>query len=138
MVVGLPQGLNNLANQNAVYHQADATRLGSSAGLLRTFTYLGAMIASADNSAFFGRTADTSGIHHIGWFAPASLEAVMSDAGPVRIIANLAAGDLHHKPHPRPSNAPPSRAGPHAGRPAADRRGKAAVLTSTLSVLYVI
>lgn len=29
----------------------------------------------------------------------------MSDAGPVRIIANLAAGDLHHKPHPRPCSA---------------------------------
>lgn len=68
LVFGIPQGLNSLANQNAVYHQADAAHLGSSSGLLRTFNYLGAMIASAANGAFFGRTADTSGIHHIGAF----------------------------------------------------------------------
>ncbi len=47
LVFGIPQGLNSLANQNAVYYQADPARLGSSSGLLRTFTYLGAMIASA-------------------------------------------------------------------------------------------
>ena len=46
LVAGVPQGLNNLANQNAVYYQADPARVGSSAGLLRTFFYLGAIIAS--------------------------------------------------------------------------------------------
>ena len=44
---GLPQGLNGLANQNALYRQADPARMGSAAGLLRTFMYLGAIIASA-------------------------------------------------------------------------------------------
>jgi MFS family permease len=68
VIVGIPQGLNSLANQNAVYHQADPVRIGSSAGLLRTFTYLGAMIASAASGAFFGRTASTGGLHHLGAF----------------------------------------------------------------------
>ena len=67
-VLGVPQGLNNLALQNAVYHQADAERMGSSAGLLRTFGYLGAIIASAADGAFFGRRADTGGLHHLGTF----------------------------------------------------------------------
>ncbi|MBB2943028.1 MFS family permease [Actinoplanes lutulentus] len=44
---GLPQGINNLVNQNAVYHQADPARIGAAAGLLRTFTYLGALVAAA-------------------------------------------------------------------------------------------
>ncbi|ASW57723.1 MFS transporter [Plantactinospora sp. KBS50] len=66
VVFGIPQGLNGLANQNALYHQADEARLASSSGLLRTFTYLGAMVASALSGAFFGATADTSGLHHIG------------------------------------------------------------------------
>ncbi|EFF89014.1 major facilitator superfamily transporter [Streptomyces sp. e14] len=68
LVLGVPQGLNSLALQNAVYHQADAERIGSSAGLLRTFGYLGAITASAANGAFFGQRADTGGLHHLAWF----------------------------------------------------------------------
>jgi MFS family permease len=68
MVVGIPQGLNSLANQNALYHQADPNRMGLSAGLLRTFTYLGAMIASGANGVFLSHGADTSGLHHLAVF----------------------------------------------------------------------
>ncbi|BCL33049.1 MFS transporter [Streptomyces aurantiacus] len=68
IVLGVPQGLNNLALQNTVLHQADAERMGSSAGLLRTFGYLGAIVASAANGAFFGQRADTGGLHHLAWF----------------------------------------------------------------------
>ena len=68
VVIGIPQGLNSLANQNAVYYQADPSRMGSSAGLLRTFTYLGAIIASAANGAFFGHRASTYGLHHLALF----------------------------------------------------------------------
>ena len=68
LVVGVPQGLNSLANQNALYHQADPARMGSSAGLLRTFIYLGAMVASAANAAFFHHGADTGGLHHLALF----------------------------------------------------------------------
>lgn len=68
LVVGVPQGLLGLANQNAVYHQADPTRMGSSAGLLRTFMYLGALIASSANGAFFPATANTAGLHDLGLF----------------------------------------------------------------------
>ncbi|HVW43379.1 MAG TPA: hydrolase [Amycolatopsis sp.] len=65
---GVPQGLNSLANQNALYQQADPARIGASAGLLRTFGYLGAMIASAANGAFFRAGARTGGLHHLAWF----------------------------------------------------------------------
>ncbi|GAA2482897.1 MFS transporter [Winogradskya humida] len=68
LVVGIPQGLNNLANQNAVFHQAQADRMGQSAGLLRTFTYLGAILASAANGAFLGADAGTAGLHHLAIF----------------------------------------------------------------------
>lgn len=68
LVVGIPQGLISLANQNAMYYQADPERMGSSAGLLRTFTYLGAMIASAANGAFLKHSANTSGLHHLAVF----------------------------------------------------------------------
>ncbi|MCP2259284.1 putative arabinose efflux permease, MFS family [Streptoalloteichus tenebrarius] len=67
-VIGVPQGLNGLANQNALYAQADPARMGSSAGLLRTFMYLGAIIASAATAAVFPHGATTLGLHHLSWF----------------------------------------------------------------------
>ena len=68
VVLGIPQGLNNLANQNALYHQADPERTASSAGLLRTFFYLGAIIASTANGLAFGHGADTAGLHDLSIF----------------------------------------------------------------------
>jgi MFS family permease len=68
LVVGVPQGLNSLANQNAVYYQADPERLGASSGLLRTFTYLGAIVASASSGFFYGQRASTRGLHELAIF----------------------------------------------------------------------
>ncbi|MEV0094131.1 MFS transporter [Streptomyces sp. NPDC050738] len=67
-LVGVPQGLNGLANQNALYAQADPARMGSSAGLLRTFMYVGALLASAANALFFKGGADTAGLHDLSVF----------------------------------------------------------------------
>lgn len=67
-VFGVPQGLTNLANQNALYFQADPERIGAFAGLLRTFLYLGAIASSAAAAGFFGRSADTAGLHHLAVF----------------------------------------------------------------------
>lgn len=66
-VFGIPQGLNGLANQNALYAQADPARMGSAAGLLRTFTYLGALLASAANAVFFRSGATSAGLHGMAW-----------------------------------------------------------------------
>jgi hypothetical protein len=68
VICGLPQGLNSLANQNAVYFQADPDRMGASAGLLRTFAYLGAMVSSAATGAFFRHGAGTAGLHGLAVF----------------------------------------------------------------------
>jgi MFS-type transporter involved in bile tolerance (Atg22 family) len=65
LVFGIPQGLNSLALQNSVYRQANPDDIGASAGLLRTFGYLGAIIASAAQGAFYGRAASTGGMHHL-------------------------------------------------------------------------
>ncbi|WP_295120020.1 MFS transporter [uncultured Leifsonia sp.] len=68
VVVGVPQGIVNLAIQNTLYHQADPARMGATSGLLRTFMYLGAMLASAATGAFFHTTASTAGLHDLAWF----------------------------------------------------------------------
>ena len=66
VVVGIPQGLVSLANQNALYAQADPARVGSSAGLLRTFLYLGAIGASAATGLAFRDGVDDAGLHRLG------------------------------------------------------------------------
>ncbi|MGW0998737.1 MFS transporter [Streptomyces sp. NPDC002523] len=68
VIYGVPQGANSLALQNSVYFQADPQRTGSSAGLLRTFSYLGSIVASSATALSFGRHASTSGMHHLAWF----------------------------------------------------------------------
>jgi hypothetical protein len=76
-VAGVPQGLNNLANQNAVYHQADPERIASSAGLLRTFFYLGAIAASTAGGAVLSPVADTAGLHDLALFMLAAAGAFL-------------------------------------------------------------
>jgi MFS family permease len=66
VLVGLPQGLLNLANQNALYHQADPGRIASSAGLLRTSMYVGALLSAAAVGAAMHDGASTDGIHRLG------------------------------------------------------------------------
>ncbi|MFI5958426.1 MFS transporter [Cryptosporangium sp. NPDC051539] len=68
LLFGIPQGLNSLALQNAVYRQANPDDIGASAGLLRTFGYLGAITSSAALGTFYGRRADTTGMHHLAMF----------------------------------------------------------------------
>ncbi len=67
LIFGVPQGLNNLALQNSVYFQADPERTASSAGLLRTFAYVGSMVASSATAVSFGQRADTGGMHELAW-----------------------------------------------------------------------
>ncbi|CCB71542.1 MFS transporter [Streptantibioticus cattleyicolor] len=88
LVSGIPQGLNSLALQNSVYHQADPERVGASSGLLRTFSYVGSMIASAATAAAFGDHAGTGGLHHLAWF--------MLGAGALFLLATLLDHGLRH------------------------------------------
>jgi MFS family permease len=106
-VIGIPQGLNGLANQNALYAQADSARMGSSAGLLRTFMYSGALTASAANAVFYQHGATTSGLHHLSWLlltiAAAFLAASVADRSLRRIgraedTGGDAAGEPRHQP----------------------------------------
>jgi len=103
VVFGVPQGLNNLALQNSVYHQADPERIGSSSGLLRTFGYLGAITASAASGSFFSERADTAGLHELTWFmiGAAVLFLVVTVAD--RALARIGAAGTTASTHPAPA-----------------------------------
>ncbi|MEV6097569.1 hypothetical protein [Nocardia sp. NPDC051981] len=68
VINGIPQGLNNLANQNALYHQAEPERIGSSAGLIRTFSYVGAIGSAAVSGAFLTPGSGVAGLHNLAAF----------------------------------------------------------------------
>ncbi|MGW4119261.1 MFS transporter [Nocardia sp. NPDC004711] len=68
VINGIPQGLNNLANQNALYHQAEPERIGSSAGLMRTFSYFGAIGSAAVSGAFLTPGSGIAGLHNLAGF----------------------------------------------------------------------
>ncbi|MFJ9364682.1 MFS transporter [Nocardia sp. NPDC101769] len=68
VINGIPQGLNNLANQNALYHQAEPERIGSSAGLMRTFSYFGAIGSAAVSGAFLAPGSGVAGLHSLAAF----------------------------------------------------------------------
>ena len=59
---GLPQGLNAVANQAAVYRQAPPGALGTASGLSRTAQYIGAVLASTAIALSFGDTASDAGL----------------------------------------------------------------------------
>jgi MFS family permease len=98
VVLGVPQGLNSLANQNALYHQAHPERMGAASGLLRTFMYLGAMVASSATGLFFRQRATTSGLH--------GLAAFMLVAAAVFLLVTLIDRSLADvaRPNSRPGN----------------------------------
>jgi MFS family permease len=68
VVFGLPQGLNSLALQNSVYYQSEPEHTAASAGLLRTFSYLGSMVAAAATAWSFGDHVSSAGLHDLAWF----------------------------------------------------------------------
>ncbi|MFD5825024.1 MFS transporter [Lentzea sp. NPDC060358] len=68
LVSGVPQGLNGLTLQHAVYRQADPSRVAASAGLLRTFVYLGAIVTASVQGLVFGSHVDTAGLHALTVF----------------------------------------------------------------------
>jgi hypothetical protein len=88
LIFGVPQGLNSLALQNSVYFQAHPERTASSAGLLRTFAYVGSMVASSTTAVSFGQHADTGGMHH--------LAAIMLGAGVLYLLLTVFDRTLRH------------------------------------------
>jgi MFS family permease len=101
VIFGIPQGTNSLGLQNSVYFQADPDRIASSAGLLRTFGYLGSMIASSATAVSFGRHAGTAGMHHLAWFMLAAGVLFLAATLPDRSLRRLSRDPSLDEPVPR-------------------------------------
>ena len=62
---GFSFALAALGNQAALYAQAPADQIGTAAGLLRTFTYTGAILSSSLISLTYAHAVTTTGLHTI-------------------------------------------------------------------------
>lgn len=98
VVLGIA-GLLNLSNQNALYFQARPEAMGASAGLLRTFQYLGAIAAAAATAAAYGHTASTAGLHDLAGFMLAA-----SGVGLVVVLVDRSLVGLGPSPWSRRTN----------------------------------
>jgi MFS family permease len=65
-VLGIPNGLNNIGNQSALYQQADAAHAGIASGLYRTSQYVGASIAAAVIELCYAGPVSDPGLHRVG------------------------------------------------------------------------
>ncbi|MGK5637446.1 MFS transporter [Streptomyces sp. URMC 126] len=63
VVFGVPNGLNAVGNQTALYAQAPAGRTGTAAGLFRTAQYVGAVASTSVIGLVYGDRATTGGLH---------------------------------------------------------------------------
>jgi sugar phosphate permease len=84
--------LNGLANQNALFRQADLARMGTASGLLRTFQYLGAILSSAAVAVVFRTGASSGGLHQ--------LAVVMIGCGAVLLAVVIADRSLTRRTQP--------------------------------------
>jgi predicted MFS family arabinose efflux permease len=65
VVLGIPNGFNNLGLQAALYQAAPPERTASSGGLFQTCRYLGAILSTALLGGIYGKAVTTSGFHTI-------------------------------------------------------------------------
>lgn len=67
VVFGIAMGTSASANQIALYQEAPADQLGTAAGLLRSFGYLGSIASSAITGIVFHHSVSDAGVNTIGW-----------------------------------------------------------------------
>jgi MFS family permease len=67
VLFGIPNGLNVVGNQAAMYAQAPAGDTGTAAGLFRTSQYIGAIFSSSLIGLVYGTRASDTGLHQLAW-----------------------------------------------------------------------
>src|SRR5215510_6766471 len=65
VVLGIPNGFNNLGLQAALYEYAPAPHMGAASGQFQTFRYVGAILSTSLLGLAFGRTVTSHGLHLI-------------------------------------------------------------------------
>ena len=67
VVLGIPNGFNNLGLQAALYEHAPAQHMGAAGGQFQTFRYVGAILSTSLLGLAFGTTVTSHGLHLIAY-----------------------------------------------------------------------
>jgi MFS family permease len=67
VVLGIPNGFNNLGLQAALYEQTPAQHMGAASGQFQTFRYVGAILSTSLLGLAFGTTVTSHGLHRIAY-----------------------------------------------------------------------
>jgi len=81
LVLGVPNGLNNLGLQAALYEAAPAASMGTASGLFQTFRFSGAILSTAVIGIVLGQGASNGGLH--------ALAAVIAAVSAALLVASL-------------------------------------------------
>jgi len=81
LVLGVPNGLNNLGLQAALYEAAPAASMGTASGLFQTFRFTGAILSTAVIGIVLGQGASSGGLH--------ALAAVIAAVSAALLVASL-------------------------------------------------
>jgi len=81
LVLGIPNGFNNLGLQAALYETAPAASMGTAAGLFQTFRFTGAILSTAVIGIVLGQGASGGGLH--------TLAAVTAAVSAVLLVTSL-------------------------------------------------
>jgi predicted MFS family arabinose efflux permease len=65
VVLGIPNGFNNLGLQAALYEHTPAQHMGAAGGQFQTFRYVGAILSTSLLGLAFGTTVTSHGLHLI-------------------------------------------------------------------------
>ncbi|WP_139277827.1 MFS transporter [Rhodococcus marinonascens] len=67
-VLGIPNGFNNIGNQNLVSSVTSVEEVGTAIGMYRTAQYIGANLAAVVLATTSGDVIGDAGLHRTGWF----------------------------------------------------------------------
>ena len=99
VIFGITVGTATVGNQTALYAQAEPELVGTAAGLLRTFGYVGSIVSSTITSIVFHTRVDDHGLHVIG--------IVLVAVSAVLLAMTVADRQLRGRPDEAPSLTPP-------------------------------
>jgi MFS family permease len=71
-VLGIPNGFNNIGNQNLISSVTSVEEVGTAIGMYRTVQYIGANLSAVVLQATAGHIIGDDGLHRTGWFIAAA------------------------------------------------------------------
>jgi MFS family permease len=77
LLLGVPNGFNNLGLQTALYESAPPEQTGTASGLFQTFRYLGAISSTAVIGVVFQQNLTSGGLHRVGYVMTVAAVAVL-------------------------------------------------------------